>query len=93
MGSTPLTPFFSFLEVCMSERQFFILMLVSIIGFVVMYSVDQFTEAMKDPSIAARDQYKSCVHDTIFRGGKPEVCEKILEPFTVSVQQRPQVAQ
>lgn len=77
----------------MLERQFFILMLVSIIGFVVMFSVNQFAEAMKDPSIAARDQYKSCITDTLIRGGKPEVCEKILEPFTVSVQPKPKVAQ
>lgn len=65
----------------MSERHMFILLLVSIIGSVVVFTVHDTVEAMKDPSIAARDQYKSCVSESLFRGGKPELCQKILEPL------------
>lgn len=70
----------------MSERHFFIIIVSCIIGTVIMFSVEHFTDAMKmsDPAIAAREQYKSCVSDALFRGGKPEICAKILENVTAT---------
>ena len=73
----------------MSERHFFIIIVLIIVGVVVMFSVDKITESNQDPTIRAREQYPQCVERSQFRDEPTTACDKLLDVSPLNNTQTP----